>query len=425
MFIFFIFYLVCLLFVIRYKETALIWMPVFTILVDVLPLYITGEAVGQGQNVIVLQYFRGFIFLLIFIYYLTKTSNRSYFLTFNIGLYIFYILLRQLLTSDIYSNIKIALLLSTYIMFIPISYSYTFHYKVTFSKLKIVIIISLTIFLLNVLFSTLFYGIQEKQYYYLNSIINLGSFNLLSQYGIVYLNLFLLAHLRLLKRLDIFLIVTSIIVVILTGKRTPLYIIVSGFFIIGYFHRHYLFKFVRLKSIFLIIVLFVTTFVSYQYTQKNVRTEMGELSYSQTGRYNEFIAIYTELVYYGDMFSVFTGHYDSFSARFSKAVNPQLDITEERTIHSDIAIILFSSGLFGLFFYVTILWSIFLKQLRLSKLLENSNATVAFYSIYFGLVINLFADSHTVATARIIPYMLLGISLGLQQRNLYHKVKGG
>lgn len=172
-----------------------------------------------------------------------------------------------------------------------------------------------------------------------------------------------------------------------------------------------------------ILIFLFAAFLSFNFTQKNIREKVVELDYFEEGRFIEFIAIYNEIFVHGDISNYFAGHKDSYLARFDDNLSTNEYITSERTLHSDLAIILFSSGLLGLLFYLNIIFSTFKKQLSLSNYLKSDSYSSAFWALFIGLCLNLFADSHTVSTARIIPYMLIGFTLGYQKRLLVLSIK--
>lgn len=411
LYLFLIFFIIILFF---HKKELLLWVPFISIVIDIVPYYLTGEINSTDKSIIFLSYFRGFLISLpvVFLFFSRKTRIDNL-ISLSIFLYIIYNLLRQLFTEEIYLNIKLAILLSVYISVIPAAFNYFSKVYITFSRLKNLLRIVLFLYILNCLYCTfLNTGVRHG---YENTIISLGSFDILSEYGIMYIILFLISFYKKLRKLDFILIIFSIILIVLTAKRTPIYLLVVGISIIIFFNRQSIFK--SKNSIIYLslfgIILYVTV-SAFIFVGKNIRTKASNIDYINEGRYLEYSVIENQLLKHGSYQKLLFGEDNSFNSSFISNINlTRLDV-EDRKPHSDIAILVFSSGFIGLFLYVFVLYSLFRKQMSLQKSSDYKESKSAFWAIFVSLVLNLFADSYTVCSARVIPYLLLGICLGLQ-----------
>lgn len=410
---YYLFYIIILIFIISRSSASILWVPLFTILVDIVPLYFTGN-LEPAKESIVLLYFRGFTFLLVQ-YLVFRNSPKASVVLYGIPLYLLYLVSKQFFTMDVYTNIKQALLLLSYIIFIPAAFSYaSVGHRFNFNNFRFVLRMALIAFVLNTIYCTLFVTIRLENNSY-GDFINSGAFKLTQLYGISYILVYLLAHFKRLRWIDYVIIFTVIALLMLIAKRTPIIILFIGILIIVFFNWNFLKYKIKFKHFLALVFLVMVSYYGITYAQKNVRARIVEMKITEENRFREFSAIYIELVESGDWLSLLTGHPDSFTARLSKSIGIIEGMHADRNMHSDIAVILFSTGLLGLIFYSRIFYFLISLQRYYRKSLPISPEYVAFWALSLGLFANFFADSHTVATSRAIPYILIGLTLGLQK----------
>lgn len=414
-----IFYILIMLFFTFFflmkKKEAVLWIPLFTVLVDVLPLYITGGMNYESKFYIIFSYYRALVFISIFIYSLSKYKIERNIL-FPILSYSIYILFRQAFTDSFYENIKLSITLISYISVIYSSFILFRYNSISIKKTLNVNKIVFLLFLLNAIYCT-YNGFFSKEGYS-GTIIAMGAFSLMNLYGIIYLILFYLCYIKYLNFKDLLLLSLAFVIVILNAKRTPIILFLVGLFVYIFYNRKYIILALKKsKNIIILLVscvLLIVSYSVYQYMTENVRKKASTLEYKQEGRFMEYIQIAHE--FSKNPHYILVGKNNGYKSGFDKFDNvTQMEI-EGRSLHSDISIMLVGTGFIGLFLYFYIFLSLSKINIKIGRSYFNHKYHVMFWMMLLPLLANSLADSHTVATARVIVYMIMGLSIGIQAK---------
>jgi len=394
---------------IKYKEHFIVYTPIFTITVDILPIFITRFTfIEENFNIIILSYFRVGIFLALFAIILIKYKLSS---KFNvIFILLIFLLIKPFFTANPYSSFKVAISVISFVSLFVAGFIYFSKFE-NLSRLVKPIRISLLIYLLN---SVVFTLLKIGHDYYGDAIIFQGSMPLFSSYGIMYSILFLISQLDKLKKIDFILIFLNISILILLTKRTPVLLLIIGLIIILGMNRNIYFKSKNIGNTMIFLLLSSLVFYYSFVESASRREEFTRLKVKEAPRYLEYVILYDEIVKADNIFTAILGK-DLFVEKGRYGLHQDIMdvIKDQRRLHSDYAILLYGGGIIGLGLYLYIFIRLFRKYLFFTKTTKfHSNLKAIFLAILICLFINGFVDSLTVATARAIPYLYLGGLLG-------------
>lgn len=269
--------------------------------------------------------------------------------------------------------------------------------------------ITLGLYLLNTLVFTI---LKIGEEYYSGALIYQGAVPLFTAYGIMYSIFFCLIFYKKLKTLDAILLISNISIIVLLSKRTTILLLLTGFIIMLVKQREVFF---RQRYVLVSLVFLVAAGVTFYYSfleARLVREKIVEMNVKEEGRYLEYVVLYDEILKSESISTIFWGK-DLFIEKGRFGLQQSLLDVESRRIHSDYAMLLFGGGITGLLLYLLIFLRIFNYYKLVNKtLVKNKILISAFLAIFITLILNGFADSLTVATARSIPFLFLGGLLG-------------
>lgn len=276
--------------------------------------------------------------------------------------------------------------------------------------------------LIYVLGCTFFkYGIVRDDYG-IKSPIYLGNANFFTLYPWCYLLMSYLYFTYTTKRkyLYFLLIALTLLVLALISKRTYLYIILISV-ILGL--MFYFIK-ARNKSNALILIgiyillfnVFSTSLDMYFFSARGTALER---SYLEEGRYFELLSYRTEFLNRETYISILFGK-EIFNSqgKFFHTSRTFLRNDQDRILHSDLAHILYGTGLVGTSMYILVYYflqkfsrQVYSKTTFMSK--QKILIYLIFWSVYLSLLFNNLSDGILAFSNRVFPFAIMGASLGL------------
>lgn len=400
------------------KQHFILWIPVFTLLVDAITIVLSDFQLGiANYSVILLEYFRVLIFIAVSLIILRKYYSKQ--LLLPIIYFIIFLLAKSITTIDPYNSLKVSLSLSSYILLLSASFSY-FKGIGHFEGLVNVLRLTLLLYLLNtVVFSYLGIGFD----FYGQTNVYQGSIPLFTAYGIMYTIILLFVLQKRTKIIDTFLMLSNSAILILMSKRASILLLILGVSIIVILNRKIYFRSSNFIY-FAILLAFVLSVFYLSFVQAmETRTRVSEFEIAEEGRYLEYVILYGEVIESNDLLTFLFGK-ELFVEEGQFGLNQSILEVSARRIHSDYAILLYGGGLVGLLLYLRLFYIMFKTFLTTRDVLKGqSKYRAAFLAIFICLIFNGFVDSLTVASARAIPFVFLGGLLGVlfsyQKKGIY------
>jgi hypothetical protein len=309
---------------------------------------------------------------------------------------------------------------SSLIMF-PVFYILTSSLK-DIKVLKISYFITLLVFVFNFLLSDLLnlgrsvYDHDGEQEFYSGnftaSALYIGSLIL-----IVAPIFYSLTQRKYRKILYLLLIISTVLILVLSMRRTALFIVVISYAIIGFSYRN------KSKVLRYGLIVFVMGFVvlgmNFDKIQNRIavradRFEVGALE--KEGRYQEAVLIFNNILSFKDL------NYSFFGKELFNSAGNYNYPDPRRVIHGDYNIITSGSGIIGLGLYLLFNLQIFLIILKQKKKRRLSKFHDLFWVISLALLVTSIAASFSsglfAVTYRITLFGLLGSFTAILSKNI-------
>jgi len=357
-----------------------------------------------------ITYLRGVLLVLVLFTFIIVYGKKIWRLNEAFVLIFFYLSVLLFFSSDIEISIqKYIKYLSGIIMF-PVFYLITSNLK-DLIKVKRSFLIVLFLFVINFVFADLF---NLGKGIYSDGQDNFNSGNL--EGSSLYIGSLLLITAPLfysfLKsyRSRIFYIILNIsvvIILILSMRRTAIFIVLIAYFFITFFYRtkSSLYKY----GIVILTLTAITVSFNFDKIQKRIelrsdRFEEGSLE--KEGRYQETILIFSNI------FSFEDNSYSFFGRELFNSAGNYGYPDPKRLIHADYNIIISGSGLIGLYLYFLFNYKILLSFIRIRSIKGKSSLYYLFWVTSIVLLITSIAASFSsglfAITYRSTLYGLLG-----------------
>jgi hypothetical protein len=415
------------LLIVNQKKRFIYYIPLLLQLADIGKIFIEGGPAAPTS--VIMDFF--IVISSIFVCLVIILSNLSVLKNNTAGIFIFVIYLFVVIffSTDIWWSFK--RYLNVLLSFLVFPAAFIISKDLTDIKRIVKPAILLIIaFLINVSLST-YFELQSEQegFGYGRSFIFLGSVNFYSLYGFVYALILIPTAYYLTKKthiqyLFILLYFTGLFVLIMVLKRAYVYLALSGALLFIFFLTKR--KNLRFIGPFFIIGLIAYVLLSdYILASVAIRKDVLRRGYTEEGRGIELV-LYPKVVEISKEplnFSLFGTELFNSQGKFplvEKVLNDK-----DRLLHSDLATILYGSGLIGLLLFIRIYILILRKYLqyrqKLKQLISGDlfhKLFASFVSVYMCLIINTLSDGMIVAANRVLPYILMGAILGIMNKTI-------
>ncbi len=422
--------LILLLLLVNQKYRFIFYVPFLLQLSDVLKILIPGGP--AAPNSILMDY--SIILVALAVCILVIFNNTSNLKGNTSGVFVLsvYLLAMVLFSSDIWWSFKRYMNVALAFLAFPAA----FILVKDLGDIKKIIkpaIWLIIIFLVNVGIST-YLGLstgQEGQGYG-RSFIYLGSVNFYSMYNFVYaLILIPLAYYLTRKThieyLLIILYFLGVFVLILNLKRTYVYLTLAGalMFIFLITKRRNL----RFIGPFVIIGLITyVLFSDFILASIAIREDVLRRGYAEEGRGIELMLYPKVLSKSGEPFNFALFGTELFNSQGKFTLIEKVLNDKDRLLHSDLATILYGSGIIGMLLFIRFYYYIIKKFYKYRKILRRFTGDelmkklfATYISVFVCLAINTLSDGINTASNRVLPYMILGAILGLMYKSIQQK----
>ena len=256
-----------------------------------------------------------------------------------------------------------------------------------------------------------------------NSGFSVGYFN----FSNIYIGSYLLIALPLIyadaekkwiKNLLLILGLVTVIILVLSVRRTALVILIIGFLVYAYLYRDQLIKFAaQAVAVVVVIILAFPLYKGILMRQIEARSNImdrGVGDLEEETRYEETLAVYGERIQSPNILVFLFGDHV-----FDSKGNYDNGIHKERPIHLDMNIVLHGTGVVGLtllILYHIVLYRRFL-QYRVKGIVENERLMAgAFMSMFWSHIFLLFSGGFFTITFNLISHLYMGSILGVYKR---------
>jgi hypothetical protein len=427
MFVFASFALLMVLLLVNQKKRFIYYIPFLLQLADIVKILIDGGP--SAPLSVILDYFIIIssiaVCLVIIMTNVTSIKNNS------AGIFIFmiYLFIMIFFSTDVWWSFKRYLNVVLSFLVFPAA----FIISKDINDIKRIIkpaIWLILIFLVNVVVSTYFeLEVEQEGFGYGKSFVFLGAVNFYSLYGFVYALILIPLGYYLTKKthIEYFLILlyfTGLFVLILVLKRAYVYLTLSGalLFILFLTKR----KNIRFIGPFFIIGLVAYVLLSdYILASVAIRKDVLRRGYTEEGRGIELILYPKSVEASKEPINFALFGIELFNSQGKFTIVEKVLNDKDRLLHSDLATILYGSGIIGLVLFVRIYYLILRRYLQYRKKIRHifTNEMIqklfaSFVSVYMCLIINTLSDGMVVALNRVLPYMVLGAILGIMNKTL-------
>lgn len=397
---------------VKFERKLVYLLPLISITFEILKSFL-----GTDSQITVV---RNILFFVFIVYLLVKYFPIAVRLNVYLLLLMFYFVLLLLIKGAVITQYNYFSLAFIAKMLFPIGFIFTY----SFDHIKAInknLLITNVFFVVSIIIFSIF-GIGQNQYGG-NTGFSVGYFN----YSNIYIGAFLLIILPLIyadfekkwiKNLFIVLGVATVIILILSVRRTALVILIIGSIVYAYLYRDHLFKF-ALQAVVLVIVI-VLAFPLYkdillrQLEARSNVVDRGVGDIEEETRYEETVAVWNERILNPDIRVLLFGDH-----LFDSKGNYDNGIHKERPIHLDLNIVLHGSGIVGLTIFILFYVVIYQKFLfyRVKGCVENEKLMAgAFMGIYWSHIFILFSGGFFTITFNLISYLYMGAILGVYKR---------
>lgn len=417
--------LVLLFFIFR-KKNAFLWVPLVYLLLQFIYPYITD--INSDVNFQIntasstLRNMETVLILVLCIAIFLRSKGKKKYYGSNLVL-IFGFFLLFLTATDFWFSLKAYVRFASVLLILPASYLFFKNSNQDILFYKIVFYTNV-IAVLYIIYSSVF---ELGFPYYREPILYYGGLRLFGLYMFIYSFplLIIMLTLKIYRReIIILLISTMVLLILISMKRSVILITIFQF---GLYYLFFTFRRRYLSSVIAIsIVLFglIYTFQDSITEMMSVRETRLRTSIYQEGRYLEYLIIYDEQIKPGEFRLLLLGK-DIFNHKGNFGEESSVDLkTEERYLHSDYAMIIFSLGMLGFILYMRIFYLIFRDFRRYRKVAwktkgENQAYGFAFITVLFSLVINGAIDGYYIFFSRSFSFIVIGFLLAQYYKN-YH-----
>lgn len=381
-------------------------LPLISICFEIVKSFMSGE-----NNIMAL---RNYSFFLIIIFLVIKYFKVAVEANIYLVLLMFYLILLLVLTQAKLEQVNDFIRVMDGKLTILLGFILTSTYGHVQTINKRLFVTNILFVVSIIVFSIL--GIGQNQYG-ADSGFNVGYFN----HGDIYTGSFLLIILPLIyfdakgKMAKYVIPVTGIatlIILVLSVRRTSVVLVGIGLIFLMYFFRHQFSKIIL--NVFAMAIVLALTFPFYQdILLRQVQARTGEMTANlqEETRWIETVAVYRERIMNPDLKVLLFGQH-----LFDSNGNYDNGIHGTRPLHLDLNLMLHGAGLVGLILLVLFYAYIFYKYLTLKIRLDLPNEKLihaAFLGIYFAHLFLLFSGGMLSVTFNIISMMYMGAILGL------------
>lgn len=392
----------------RLKKDILIYLPIVSIVIDLSFSFFQGS--GQTTlGISVPAIFRFVIYLIIISSFITRLNKAKYPKFY--WLFLIYIFILCLFSTDIFVSFKNYLQLALTMMMFPIGYLYfTDENKIKkfFSYSKY----ALGIYVISLILGN-FFNVGTREFTYSGIEDSVGFFSSGSVFAgsvmVALLPVFLYFD-QTKKKKFVTLILGSLFIigVLFTARRTSILIPFIGLFVFMFFSKMKL----RVTLIFtfgaIIFVILAPFFMTELTERLAVRAESGKFdinAYESEGRYFDLVNAW-------DQATNFDKPYEAlFGANIFAEGGWRYGVRIGRMIHNDYAVFLQGSGIIGLTLYMILILSIFFMVKNKHSVKRRFRYNV-FHSSMISLILILLVVSinggYNIMSYRSILFLLLG-----------------
>jgi len=395
-------------------NSIILYLPVTIFLAEVLfPLvYGPSSEITSSQIKVIFFTFLFSIFIFLRIIY-----NGRYILTVYVITPFLFLVIAYLNSSVLWDGIKQVIRISVPLLAFPAYYIYFKRNGGLEKYLKNIMLFALLFILLIAVSSILqvgtYWSYGEKR---IGGIYFFGV-NLWELYSLSYAAMFLyfLKDKYKLNKMAIEVLFFAILVILLLIYKRGL-LIPMGLTLVFYYY--YNFKRLNALKIFAGIVaayIFLAPFVGQILASINERKDTLQLSsYAEEGRTKE-LAVYFDY-YWGTLgfFESMIGQ-DFFNSGGKFQVMQDTLVDEERILHSDLANLLYTTGILGTLAFYSYLVAIYLKFLRYKRGIDPL-LRYLFYAFFISLILKQMVEGLNMSLNYFIPLSIMGALFGVFER---------
>ena len=347
--------------------------------------------------------------------YLSANIFKNNKVSFNILLFVSYVIILLPFSSDYLYSINISTKVIISILMFLIGYNY-FNNSTDIEKYYKYFMINYLIFVLNILFVNIFnlggYTYTDKIDFQAGGYTD--NWNILT-YLLLIAPVVLLSQRKLFYKIVLFVLFIIITIVLLIAmKRIAITGFVVGYLLIFYFYGEYSkaikYVFIILISLFLLSPLYLSTLSVVLDARKE---RLNPESFEEETRYKETIGVWEEILSFRrPLISLFGGEpFNSFANREKTSFG----FNSRRQYHVDYNLIASTCGIVGLLLYLNMYYRIFSRYYLIKKAISDKRSKMigaVFLSLIITSLMTSLAGQMYAVTFRVILFLNAGILLG-------------